>query len=97
LLSDGEDALSLSKNVLDFPKDLLQESSKDCSRKFDLVYEFNRNKLNHLLFFCEKLLLNDIISADELSEIKKIAFVANRNLKYSQDQSLLENQYESVA
>jgi len=95
LLSDSEDAVNRSRNLLDFPRDMLDEVNKD-RRKFDLVYQFDRNKPNQLLFFCEKLFVNDIISAEELSEIKRLAFVSNRNLKYSQDQNRMENQYDSV-
>lgn len=96
LFSDSEEILNSNKNMLDYPRELLEEPNKD-RRKFDVVYNFDTTKPNQLLFFCEKLFVNDIISARELSEIKQLAFVANRNLKYSQDQNRLENQYDSVA
>lgn len=96
LLSDSEDALNRSRHLLDFPKDSLEESAKD-RRKFDLHFNYDSSKPNQLLFFCEKLFVNEIISAEELSEIKRLAFISNRNLKYTQDQSLNGNQYESSA
>jgi len=93
LLSDGEDIPNANKNILDYPKDFLEEN-KDRG-KFDLVYHFDKNKPNQLIFFCEKLFVNDIITAEELSEIKKLAFISGRHLKYTQNQSIEENQYNS--
>ncbi len=93
LISDSEDIITSSKNILDYPKEFL-EDNKD-RRKFDFVYNFDKNKPNQLIFFCEKLFVNDIINAEELSEIKRLAFVSGRNLKYTQDQNIAGNQYDS--
>lgn len=93
LISDSEEIAASNKFILDYPKELYEENKE---RKFDLVYNFDKNKPNQLLFFCEKLFVNDIISAEELSEIKRLAFISGRNLKYTQNQNLSINQYEDL-
>ena len=44
---------------------------------------------------CEKLFINDIISAEDLAYIKSLAPINNRNFKFTQNQNLLNNQYEN--
>jgi ribosomal protein L1 len=81
-------------NELDFPSDFFNFSDTNKTSKFNFEINFDRKKPNQVLFFCEKLFINDIISADDLAYIKTLAPITGRNFKFTQNQNLLNNQYE---
>ena len=95
LLSDSEEILDENRFILDYSKEFFEENKE--KKRFDFTYEFDKNKPNQLIFYCEKLFVNDVITAEEFSEIKRLPFISGRNLKYTQDQNIFENQYDNFS
>lgn len=79
-----------------YPSEFFDFSNTNKTSKFNLEINFDRKKPNQVLFFCEKLFINDIISAEDLSYIKSLAPIVGRNFKFTQNQNLLNNQYETL-
>lgn len=90
-ISDLEDKLQ----EYNYPSDFFDFSNTNKTSKFNFEINFDRRKPNQVLFFCEKLFINDIISAEDLAYIKSLAPISGRNFKFSQNQNLLGNQYEN--
>lgn len=82
---------------LNYPSDFFNFSDTNKTSKFNFEINFDRKKPNQVLFFCEKLFINDIISAEDLAYIKTLAPISNRNFKFSQNQNLLGNQFSDFS